>query len=79
MDASGGWDMVALLRNKWFWAVAFGALFALSIDVWAWDWTGAVFLGIPYTVVYIAVLEAALFVLYVLFARYYWTESEEGA
>lgn len=70
--------MVALLKNKWFWTLAFGVLFAFSIDIWAWDWTGAVFWGIPYVVVYIAVLETALFVLFLLFAKYYWTDSEEA-
>jgi hypothetical protein len=30
-------------------------------------------LGLPYVIIYILVLEAILFVLFVLFAKYYWT------
>ena len=67
--------MSRLLRNKWFWAVAFSLLFVLSIDVWAWDWSWPTVFGLPYIVTYIAVLEGGLFVLYLLFSRYYWTEG----
>ncbi len=66
-----------LLKNKWFWVVAFGALFALSIDFWAWDWTTPSVLGMPYLVEYIILLEGGLFVLFILFTRYYWTEEAE--
>ena len=68
-----------LLRTKWFWAVAFGALFASSIDLWAWDWTEPVVFGLPYTILYVLFLETALFVLYALFNKYYWTEKKEGS
>jgi hypothetical protein len=68
---------VKLLKSKWFWALAFGALFVLSIDLWAWDWTEPSLMGLPYIVVYVAVLETILFVLFLLFSRYYWTDSEE--
>jgi len=67
-----------ILENKWFWTVAFGALFVLSIDLWAWDWTEPSVLGLPYIVVYIILLETALFVMFVLFSRYYWVDREEG-
>ena len=67
-----------LLRNKWFWALAFGALFVLSLDLWAWDWVEPSVFGLPYTIVYIIVLEAALSVLFWAFAKYYWTEREEA-
>ena len=66
-----------LLKNKWFWAVAFGAVFALSIDLWAWDWTAPSLLGMPYIVEYTILLIALLFVLFFLFAKYYWTPEEE--
>lgn len=68
-----------LLRNKWFWAMAFGTLFVFSIDLWAWDWVGPSLFGLPYIIVYTAALEAVLFVLFLLFAKYYWTSSEEGS
>lgn len=67
-----------ILRNKWFWAIAFGALFGLSIDLWAWDWTTPSLFGLPYTVVYVIALETALFVLFFLFNRYYWTDTQEA-
>lgn len=67
-----------LLKSKWFWALAFGTLFVLSIDLWAWDWTEPSLFGLPYIILYVAVLEAVLFVLFLLFARYYWTSSEEA-
>jgi hypothetical protein len=62
-----------LLKSKWFWIIAFGSLFAASLDLWAWDWTEPSVLGLPYVIIYILVLEAILFVLFVLFAKYYWT------
>jgi hypothetical protein len=65
-----------LLSSKWFWALAFGALFALSIDLWAWDWTEPSVFGLPYIIVYIVCLEAALFILFWAFARFYWTAKE---
>ena len=68
-----------ILKNRWFWGLAFGALFALSIDLWAWDWTEPSLFGLPYIMLYIAVLETALFVLFVLFAKFYWTEDEEAS
>lgn len=67
-----------LLRSKWFWFCAFAALFVLSIDLWAWDWSWSTVFGIPYIIVWIVVLEAALFVMYVLFIRYYWTDDAGG-
>ncbi|MGD9962337.1 MAG: hypothetical protein AB7S97_00330 [Thermoplasmata archaeon] len=67
--------MVRVLSSKWFWAAAFSLLFVLSIDLWAWDWSFPTLFGLPYIVTWIAVLEAALFALYLLFARYYWTED----
>jgi hypothetical protein len=67
-----------LLKNKWFWIVAFGLLFVASIDLWAWDWTEPSLLGLPYTIVYILVLEAVLFVMFLGFSKYYWVEEEEG-
>lgn len=67
--------MARVLGNKWFWAAAFSLLFVLSIDVWAWDWSWPMVFGLPYIVTYILLLEAVLFVMYVLFARYYWTED----
>ena len=66
-----------LLKSKWFWAVAFGTLFVLSIDFWAWDWTEPSVFGLPYTIVYIVLLETALLVLFALFNRYYWVDKEE--
>ena len=70
---------VRLLRVKWFWAVAFGALFALSIDLWAWDWSSPAILGLPYAIVYFVLLEGALFVLFALFIKCFWTgERGEG-
>jgi len=66
-----------LLKSKWFWAMAFGTLFVLSIDLWAWDWTEPSVFGLPYTIVYIVLLETALFVLFALFNRYYWVDKEE--
>jgi len=68
-----------LLENKWFWIAAFGGLFALSIDLWAWDWVEPTFFGLPYTVVYIIILEIALFILFALFNRYYWVDKEDEA
>ena len=68
-----------LLKNKWFWAIAFGALFSLSIDLWAWDWTNPSVFGLPYIVVYVIFLETVLFVLFALFIRHYWTERQEGS
>lgn len=65
-----------LLRSKWFWALAFGALFVLSIDLWAWDWTEPSLFGLPYLVVYIILLEAVMFVMFWAFAKYYWVEKE---
>jgi fluoride ion exporter CrcB/FEX len=70
--------MVRVVKSKWFWALAFGALFAASIDLWAWDWTEPSVMGLPYTILYIAVLETLLFALFVLFAKYYWTDEKEG-
>lgn len=67
-----------LLRSKWFWFVAFGLLFLFSIDLWAWDWIEPSLFGLPYIIVYTILLEAVLFVLFFLFARYYWTEQREG-
>ncbi|HEX9907997.1 MAG TPA: hypothetical protein VGB78_05955 [Thermoplasmata archaeon] len=68
-----------LLRSKWFWVTAFGALFALSIDMWAWDWTEPSAFGLPYVVIYTIILECVLFVLFLLFIRFYWTDSKEAA
>jgi hypothetical protein len=34
--------------------------------------------GVPYIIVWTVVLEAALFVMYVLFVRYYWTDDAGG-
>jgi len=70
---------VRLLKNRLFWFFAFGLLFVLSIDLWAWDWSEPSFLGLPYIIVYIALLETILFVLFYLFARYYWVDEKEGA
>jgi len=66
-----------LLENKWFWVCAFGMLLALSIDLWAWNWTEPSILGLPYIIAYTIFLEAALFVLFVLFCEYYWVEKQE--
>ena len=68
-----------LLKNKWFWFLAFGVLFALSIDIWAWNWTKPSFFGLPYTIVYTAVLEITLFILFWAFIRFYWTDDKEVA
>lgn len=68
-----------LLRNKLFWFFAFGLLWVLSIDLWAWDWTEPSLYGLPYIILYIALLEGALFALFYLFGRYYWVDAEEGA
>lgn len=65
-----------LLKNKWFWVGAFALLFALSIDIWAFDLTEPSLFGLPYIVLYVIVLETALFVLFALFARFFWTEEE---
>ncbi len=67
-----------LLRNRLFWLVAFGLLFVLSIDLWAWDWIEPSLFGLPYIIIYVAFLECALFLLFFLFARYYWVEEKEG-
>ena len=67
--------MVRVLSNKWFWVAAFSLLFVLSIDIWAWDWSWPTLFGLPYIVAYIALLEAALFALFLLFAKYYWTDD----
>ncbi|MBE0517932.1 MAG: hypothetical protein IH630_01745 [Thermoplasmata archaeon] len=66
-----------LLRNKWTWVIAFSALFALSIDLWAWDWTEPSLFGLPYIIVYTVFLEIVLFGLFLLFSRYYWIEDKE--
>lgn len=71
--------MVKMLKSAWFWALAFGLLFAFSIDLWAWDWMEPMVFGLPYIVLYVMVLEAALFALFYLFNRYYWTDDGEGA
>ncbi|MCU0852952.1 MAG: hypothetical protein MUC90_06875 [Thermoplasmata archaeon] len=65
-----------LLENKWFWVMAFGALFAFSLDLWAWDWTEPSVLGLPYIIVYTVLLELVLFVLLLLFSKYYWKIAE---
>jgi len=70
---------VRLLKNRYFWFLAFGLLFLLSIDLWAWDWAKPSLFGLPYIIIYIALLEGLLFVLFFLFAKYYWTEWKEGA
>jgi hypothetical protein len=70
---------MGLMKNKWFWVVAFGLLFVASIDLWAWDWTEPEILGLPYTIVYFGVLEAILFVMFLAFSKYYWTEQKEGS
>jgi len=70
---------MGLLKNKWFWAAAFGLLFVASIDLWAWDWTEPDVFGLPYVIVYFAVLEAVLFVMMLAFSKYYWTGPEEGS
>ena len=67
-----------LLKNKWFWITAFGLLFAASIDIWAWDWIEPSPFGLPYVIVYIIALEAVLFVLFLLFSKYYWVEEGNG-
>lgn len=67
-----------LLRNRLFWFFAFGLLFVFSIDLWAWDWTEPSLFGLPYIIVYTALLEAVLFLLFYLFAKYYWVEQKEG-
>lgn len=67
-----------LLRNRLFWFLAFGLLFALSIDLWAWDWTEPSLFGLPYIIVYTLFLEAVLFVMFYVFAKYYWVEEKEG-
>ncbi len=67
-----------LLRNRLFWLVAFGLLFVLSIDLWAWDWTEPSLFGLPYVIIYVAFLECVLFLLFFLFARYYWVDEKEG-
>lgn len=64
-----------LLKSKWFWIIAFTLLFIASLDLWAWDWTEPSVLGLPYVIVYIICLEVVLFALFLLFARYYWTEE----
>lgn len=66
-----------LLRNRLFWFLAFGLLFVFSIDLWAWDWTEPSLLGLPYIIVYTILLEAVLFLLFYLFAKYYWVEQKE--
>lgn len=68
-----------LLENKLFWFLAFGLIFVLSLDLWAWNWTEPTVLGLPYIIVYTAILEAVLFVLFYLFARYYWVDEKEEA
>jgi len=67
-----------LLRSKWFWALAFGALFVLSIDLWAWDWTEPSVFGLPYLIVYIVFLEGVLFALFWAFSKYYWSAEKEA-
>ena len=67
-----------LLKNRWFWFLGFGVLFALSIDLWAWSWTGPSLFGLPYIIVYIAILEAILFVMFWAFIKFYWTDEKEG-
>jgi hypothetical protein len=66
---------LTVLKSKWFWIVAFGLLFLASLDVWAWNWTRPTVFGLPYVVTYIICLESVLFVLFLLFTKYYWTEE----
>jgi hypothetical protein len=68
-----------VLKSKGFWVVAFGLLFVLSIDLWAWDWTEPSLFGLPYTIVYVLSLESVLFVMFVAFSKFYWTDHEEEA
>ncbi len=68
-----------LLKNRLFWFLAFGLLWVFSIDLWAWDWTEPSLFGLPYIILYTALLEGVLFVLFYLFARYYWVDAKEGA
>ncbi|OGS56765.1 MAG: hypothetical protein A3K60_03780 [Euryarchaeota archaeon RBG_19FT_COMBO_56_21] len=76
LDQEAG--QLELLKSKWFWIAAFGLLFVASLDLWAWDWTEPSVFGLPYVIIYIVVLETILFVLFVAFARYYWTgEGDE--
>jgi hypothetical protein len=51
----------------------------LSIDLWAWDWTEPSLFGLPYTIVYVLSLESVLFVMFVAFSKFYWTDHEEEA
>ena len=71
--------MRRLLQNKWFWAIAFGVVFALSIGLWAWEWTEPSLFGFPYIVLYTAALETILFALFFVFARYYWIDEKEAS
>jgi len=68
-----------LLKSKWFWIIAFGLLFVASIDLWAWGWTEPELFGLPYIIVYTGALELILFVMFLAFSKYYWTEREEGS
>lgn len=67
-----------LLKNKWFWVIAFGLIFVLSLDLWAWGWAEPTAFGFPYIVLYTVALEAALFFLFLVFAKHFWTD-EKGA
>jgi hypothetical protein len=71
--------MGRLLESKWFWAAVFATLFVLSIDFWAWGWVEPSLFGLPYTIIYIIVLESLLFVAFIGFAKYYWKDDGEGA
>ncbi len=51
----------------------------LSIDVWAWDWTEPSVFGLPWTIIYIIVLEMLLFAAFLGFVKFYWKDEGEVA
>lgn len=65
--------------NPWVWTAIFGGLFALSMDFWSWETVqGPGWMGIPHFVWYFLVLQLLLAVALFFFAKFYWTDDEEG-
>jgi hypothetical protein len=56
------------------WALGYAIIFLLSLDFWNWGRFAPLLMGLPYWVVAFILLNLALSLYYLLFARFYWRD-----
>lgn len=58
------------------WYLLFSLVFVLSMDFWGWNKSKPFIFGLPFWVVYFLLITLVVSVIFYLFARFYWGESQ---